>query len=108
MESQNRISWLTAITMAMIVLFLDILSVIPLANYVAYGIYLLLFPMWFAIVGAPYRAKSWGWTFGLSIISILPIVSVLPELTFNVVRHILSVWKEDKEHNKQVENARAS
>ena len=93
----QRIDNVTAGLMITVAVIFDILSLIPLLNILVDIIAWLIFGLWFTLRGISFLNPRRFATFAVSfIVGLIPILSILPELTLAIIATILMVKSEDR------------
>ena len=106
-EPTERISKSKGWLMIGVAILFDLIGFVPFLNIATAIANLMLFPIWFHLLGASYikNRRMLGWTVVTSAIGLIPFVSsVLPELTLGVVRNVRFIQKEDKQKAQQTKN----
>lgn len=90
--------------MLTVALIFDLLSIIPVVNWVIFILTPLTFGLWFALQGAGmvgvFNTKKAASEVGIYAIEFIPVVSILPGIFVRIYRTIKMIQLEDKEHNK--------
>ncbi len=82
---QGKITLSDAKVMLGVAIFIDLISIIPFANFVTIFIGNATFWLWFRVKGVQYVNRKAVGSLGIGlIIELIPIVSALPALTFQV------------------------
>ncbi len=97
---RNRISKKQAVALMIVALVFDILSLIPVVNWIVWILNWIIFPLWFKLQGVSYiKGKRLALAGLSSIIEIIPILSILPGYTVSMIFMIRNVRHEDKVFN---------
>lgn len=96
-QKPQRISNFQGACLIVVALFFDLLSLIPVVNVLVSGLAVLLFGVWFYMLGVgfinPRRFVTAAITY---LMETIPFISWLPSLTVAVTAIILMVKSEDK------------
>ncbi len=83
-KKEKKINTETFIYMLFVAIILDVISLIPFANFITLFVGNLIFLGWFYLIGIPFNTKRVS-SFGISsIIELIPGISMLPAFTFNI------------------------
>ncbi|MBA3551212.1 hypothetical protein H0W32_03330 [Patescibacteria group bacterium] len=97
---RNRISQKQAVALIIVALIFDILSLIPVVNWIVWILNWLTFPLWFKLHGVSYiHGKRLALAGLSSIIEIIPFLSILPGYTVSMILMVRNVRHEDKIFN---------
>ncbi len=92
-----RISKTTGAMMMTLAIICDILSIIPIVDDIVAILYLLIFFVWFSIKGVPYFSSSnFKTQIAVAIVEFIPLVSILPGISYSVFKRIATSRVEDK------------
>lgn len=88
-------------------IFLDLISLIPGANWVSTLGSFFIFPLWFLFHGIPFfkNPKNVKRALGGTIIEAIPVISVIPALSFVIIQTVISYQKEYRQALAAWENA---
>jgi hypothetical protein len=93
----QRINSLNAGLLILAAIIFDLLSIIPLINVITAFVAWLIFGVWFYLLGVGFMNPKRFATIAVSlIIGVIPVLSVLPELTVAIIAIIIMVKSEDK------------
>lgn len=93
----RRINSLNAGLLIFVAIIFDLLSIIPFLNVITSFVAWLIFLVWFYILGVGFINPKRFATIAISfIIGVIPILSILPELTIAIIATIIMVKSEDR------------
>ena len=95
-EKKSRISLASMIFMPTLALVFDLFSLIPLVNLIVAPIVWIIFTIWLFLEGVnPFSGRRAAVAIGSFIIGLIPVLSMLPEITVGIVSIIFMVKSED-------------
>lgn len=95
-EKKLRISLASMIFMPTLALVFDLFSLIPLVNLIVTPIAWIIFTIWLSLEGvSPFSGRRAAIAIGSFIIGLIPILSMLPEITVGIISIIFMVKSED-------------
>jgi hypothetical protein len=96
---RERIKKSTAQLMIGTVILLDLISLIPGANWVSGFGGIFIYPLWFLFHGIPFfkNPKILKGSIPVMLIEAIPFISIIPALSFGIIKTVLSIRKEDLE-----------
>ncbi len=99
-QKRNRITNGKAAILIGITVILDLITIIPIGNWIAVALYFLTIPILFAAFGASYikNPKRLFMLGGVSIVELIPALSILPAYTLGVVLNIINIRREDAKY----------
>ncbi len=98
---RQRISKPTKVALISTSIVIDILSIIPIVNWIVWVLNWIIFPIWLKFLGVSYlKAKRLGAALTGAVIELIPVLSILPGYTVSMILIIRSVEKEDKRFNR--------
>ena len=102
---RERISKVTEWLMFGTAVFFDLLSIIPIVNWIIFVLTPLTFGLWFLMHNAGWvgfiNTKKLKGDVAIYIIEVIPVLSMLPGITIRIYRSIKMIQSEDKEYNKK-------
>lgn len=97
---RKRISNFQAVALISLSVVFDLLSLIPIVDWIVLILYWIIFPIWFKLLGISLlQARKMGSLMVTSVIEAIPFVSMLPGFTVSTILIIKNVRKEDKRYN---------
>lgn len=96
-QKPQRINNFQGASLILVAIILDLLSLIPVVNILVSGLAVLIFGVWFYMLGVgfinPRRFAAAAMSF---LVEIIPFISWLPGITVAVITTIIMVKSEDK------------
>ena len=96
-EKKPRISLASMILMPAFALTFDLFSLLPFINFIIAPIAWIIFTIWLFLEGvSPFSGRRAAVVMSSFIIGLIPVLSMLPEITVGIISIIFMVKSEDK------------
>lgn len=96
-HKKSRINNFSAGSLILVALLLDLVSLIPVVNIVSSFLAILIFGVWFYILGVGFiNPKRFATAIIALVVEMVPVISWLPGLTAAVIATVIMVKSEDR------------